>query len=69
VVGHCSDFIEHPERIADRLVTYGRLVGRENIMAGTDCGLGTRVGHRAIALPKFQALVEGAQLASKRLRS
>jgi 5-methyltetrahydropteroyltriglutamate--homocysteine methyltransferase len=67
VVGHCSDFIEHPELIADRLVTYGRLVGRENLMAGTDCGLGTRVGHATIAWAKFQALAEGARLASRRL--
>jgi 5-methyltetrahydropteroyltriglutamate--homocysteine methyltransferase len=69
VVGRCSDFIEHPELIAERLVTYGQLVGRENIMAGTDCGLGTRVGHGAVALAKFQALAEGARLASKRLWS
>jgi 5-methyltetrahydropteroyltriglutamate--homocysteine methyltransferase len=69
VVGHCSDFIEHPELIAERLVTYGRLVGRENIMGGTDCGLGTRVGHGAIAWAKFQALAEGARLASQRLWS
>jgi 5-methyltetrahydropteroyltriglutamate--homocysteine methyltransferase len=67
VVGHCSDFIEHPELIAERLVTYGRLVGRENIVAGTDCGLGTRVGHAAIAFAKFQAMAEGARLASQRL--
>jgi 5-methyltetrahydropteroyltriglutamate--homocysteine methyltransferase len=69
VVGHCSDFIEHPELVAERLVTYARLVGRENIMAGTDCGLGTRVGHGAIAFAKFQALAEGARMASKRLWS
>ncbi len=67
VVGHCSDFIEHHELIAERLVTYGRLVGRENIVAGTDCGLGTRVGHAAIAFAKFQAMAEGARLASQRL--
>ncbi len=66
VVGHCSDFIEHPELIAERLVTYGRLAGRENIMAGTDCGLGTRVGHGAIALAKFQAMAEGARQAAGR---
>jgi 5-methyltetrahydropteroyltriglutamate--homocysteine methyltransferase len=69
VVGHCSAFIEHPELIAERLVTYARLVGRESIMAGTNCGLGTRVGHGAIAWAKFQALAEGARLASQRLWS
>ncbi len=41
------DFIEHPELIAERLVRYAKLVGRENVIAGTDCGLGPRVGHPA----------------------
>jgi 5-methyltetrahydropteroyltriglutamate--homocysteine methyltransferase len=67
VVGHCSDFIEHPELVAQRLVRYARLVGRDNVMAGTDCGLGTRVGHPKIAWAKFQTLVQGAQLATKQL--
>src|SRR5262249_19804823 len=48
VVSHCCDFIEHPELVAERLVRYARLVGRENVIAGTDCGLGTRVGHPSI---------------------
>ena len=43
------------------------LVGREQVIAGTDCGLGTRVGHAKIAWAKFQALTEGAQLATQRL--
>jgi 5-methyltetrahydropteroyltriglutamate--homocysteine methyltransferase len=60
VVGHASDFIEHPELIAERLVRYARLVGRENVIAGTDCGLGTRVGHPKIAWAKFIAMAEGA---------
>ena len=67
VVGHCTDFIEHPELVAERLVRYARLVGRENVMAGTDCGLGPRVGHAKIAWAKLEALVEGARLASKEL--
>ena len=67
VVGHCSDFIEHPELVAERLVQYARLVGRENVIAGTDCGLGTRVGHPTIAWAKFQAMAEGARLATKQL--
>jgi len=66
VVGHFSDFIEAPELIADRLVRYARLVGRENIVAGTDCGL-RRVGHPEIAWAKFRAMVEGARLATKQL--
>ena len=67
VVGHASDFIEHPELIAERLVRYARLVGRENVIAGTDCGLGTRVGHPKIAWAKFIAMAEGARLATTRL--
>ena len=67
VVGHYSDFIEHPELVAERLVKYAKLVGRENVVAGTDCGLGTRVGHPTIAWAKFEALAEGARLATKQL--
>jgi 5-methyltetrahydropteroyltriglutamate--homocysteine methyltransferase len=67
VTGHHSDFIEHPQSIADRLVRYAKLVGRENVIAGTDCGLGTRVGHPKIAWAKFQAMAEGARLATERL--
>jgi len=67
VVGHATDFIEHPELVAERLITYANLVGREHVIAGTDCGLGTRVGHPKIAWAKFQALTEGAQLATKHL--
>src|SRR4029077_14041751 len=61
VVGHCSDFIEHPDLVAERLVRYARLVGRENVLAGTDCGLGTRVGHPSICWAKLEALAEGAR--------
>lgn len=67
VVGHASDFIEHPELVAERLLKYAGLVGRENVIAGTDCGLGTRVGHPKIAWVKFQAMAEGARLASREL--
>jgi 5-methyltetrahydropteroyltriglutamate--homocysteine methyltransferase len=67
LVGHYSDFIEHPELVAERLVRYAKLVGRENVMAGTDGGLGPRVGHPTIAWAKLQAMVEGARLATKRL--
>jgi 5-methyltetrahydropteroyltriglutamate--homocysteine methyltransferase len=67
VVGHASDFIEHPELVAERLVKYARLVGRENVIAGTDCGLGPRVGHPKISWAKFQAMAEGARLATKQL--
>lgn len=67
VVGHCTDFIEHPELVAERLVRYANLVGRENVMGGTDCGLGPRVGHAKIAWAKLEALAKGARLASKEL--
>jgi len=65
VVGHCTDFIEHPDLVAERLVRYARLVGRENVLAGTDCGIGTRVGHPAICWAKFDALAEGARRATE----
>jgi 5-methyltetrahydropteroyltriglutamate--homocysteine methyltransferase len=65
VVGHCTDFIEHPDLVAERLVRYARLVGRENVLAGTDCGLGTRVGHPSICWAKFEAMAEGARRATK----
>jgi 5-methyltetrahydropteroyltriglutamate--homocysteine methyltransferase len=65
VVGHCSDFIEHPDLVAQRLVRYARLVGRENVLAGTDCGLGTRVGHPSICWAKFAAMAEGAKRATR----
>ena len=67
VVGHCTDFIEHPDLVAERLVRYAKLVGRENVLAGTDCGLGTRVGHPSICWAKFEAMAEGARRATKML--
>jgi 5-methyltetrahydropteroyltriglutamate--homocysteine methyltransferase len=51
--------------VAERLVRYANLVGRENVLAGTDCGLGTRVGHPSIFWAKFGAMVEGARRATK----
>jgi len=67
VVGHATDIVEHPQAIADRLVRYARIVGRENVMAGTDCGLGPRVGDPQIVWAKFEAMAEGARLATKAL--
>jgi 5-methyltetrahydropteroyltriglutamate--homocysteine methyltransferase len=67
VVGHCCDFIEHPELVAQRLTRYAKLLGRENVMGGTDCGLGPRVGSPEIAWAKLEALAQGARLASKQL--
>src|SRR5438445_12340770 len=67
VVGHDSDTIEHPELVAERICNYASVVGRDNVIAGTDCGFGTGRVHPAIAQLKFQTLVEGARLASQRL--
>jgi len=64
VVGHVTDYIEPPELVAERLITCATLVGREQMIAETDCGLGTRVSHPKIAWAKFQALADGAQLAT-----
>lgn len=66
VVSHATNVLEHSEVVADRLVRYASLVGRENVIAGTDCGLGGRV-HPQIAWAKLRALREGADLASKQL--
>ena len=66
VVGHSTNLIEHPELVAERIQRFAGCVGRENVLAGTDCGLGGRV-HAEIAWAKLGALVEGARLASKAL--
>jgi 5-methyltetrahydropteroyltriglutamate--homocysteine methyltransferase len=67
VIGHYSDFIEHPRAIADRLIRYAKIVGRENVIAGSDCGVGSRVGHPQVGWAKFQAMAEGARIASGEL--
>ncbi|MBK8742015.1 MAG: cobalamin-independent methionine synthase II family protein [Betaproteobacteria bacterium] len=65
-----SNFIEHPELIAQRIGRYANLVGRENVMAGSDCGYGTWVGQSAVdpdvVWAKLAALAEGARIASRR---
>jgi 5-methyltetrahydropteroyltriglutamate--homocysteine methyltransferase len=66
VVSHATNVVEHPELVADRIVRFANLVGRERTIAGTDCGLGHRV-HPQIAWAKLKALSEGAALASKAL--
>ena len=66
VVSHATNLIEHPELVADRLVRFAEGVGRENVIAATDCGLGGRV-HPQIAWAKLEALAQGAELASRRL--
>jgi 5-methyltetrahydropteroyltriglutamate--homocysteine methyltransferase len=66
VVSHATNVLEHPELVADRIVRLAKLVGRENVIASTDCGLGGRV-HPQIAWAKLGALAEGARLATNEL--
>ena len=66
VVSHATNVVEHPELVTDRIMQYAQLVGRENVIAGTDCGLGGRI-HPSLAWAKLQVLVEGAALASRQL--
>ncbi len=66
IVTHSTNVVEHPELVAERIVRFAEVVGRENVVASTDCGLGGRV-HPQIAWAKLQALAEGAELASRKL--
>jgi 5-methyltetrahydropteroyltriglutamate--homocysteine methyltransferase len=66
VVTHSTDVVEHPEVVSQRIQNYARIVGRENVIAGADCGFGGR-SHPQIAWAKLRALVEGAALASRAL--
>ena len=72
VITHSSVLVEHPELVAERLVRLAGLVGRENVIAGGDCGFGTQASatpevHPTIVWAKFQSMVEGARIASSRL--
>jgi 5-methyltetrahydropteroyltriglutamate--homocysteine methyltransferase len=74
LIGHATNYVEHPELIADYIVKYAGLVGRENVIAGADCGFSSRASyapevHPTVVWPKFRALAEGAALASKQLYS
>jgi 5-methyltetrahydropteroyltriglutamate--homocysteine methyltransferase len=69
---HASNIVEHPELIAERLVRFAERVGRDNVVAGTDCGFSSQACYRTEVHPsvvwaKFQALSEGARIASRRL--
>ena len=72
VIDSLTTFVEHPELVAQRIVQYANIVGRENVIAGTDCGFGTgatvnpRV-HPEVVLAKFRTMAEGARIASKQL--
>jgi 5-methyltetrahydropteroyltriglutamate--homocysteine methyltransferase len=71
VIDSTSNFVEHPELVADRIRQYAGAVGRENVIAGVDCGFGTFAGRvqvdSKIGWIKLASLAEGARLASKRL--
>jgi 5-methyltetrahydropteroyltriglutamate--homocysteine methyltransferase len=72
VITHASNIVEHPELIAERIVRYAKLVGRENVIAGADCGFSSQATynpevHPTVMWAKFQAMAEGARLATKQL--
>jgi 5-methyltetrahydropteroyltriglutamate--homocysteine methyltransferase len=66
VISHCTPVVEHPELVAQRILRFAQIVGRERVMAGTDCGLGIRT-HPQVALAKLKSIAEGASIASQRL--
>jgi 5-methyltetrahydropteroyltriglutamate--homocysteine methyltransferase len=72
VITHASNIVEHPELIAERIIRYARLVGRENVMAGADCGFSSQATyqpevHPKVVWAKFEAMAEGARLATEQL--
>ena len=66
VVSHATNVVEHPELVAERILRFAKLVGRENVIAGTDCGLGGRL-HCQLVWAKLRSLSEGAGVATKEL--
>ena len=72
LLGHANNYVEHPELIAEYICNYAGIVGRENVIAGTDCGFSSRATyapevHPTVVWPKFKALAEGARIASAKL--
>ncbi|MBV9597046.1 MAG: hypothetical protein JOZ87_09280 [Chloroflexi bacterium] len=72
MVDSVTTFVEHPDLVAQRILQYARIVGRENVIAAPDCGFGTFTAwasrvHPEIMWAKFRSLVEGARIASSRL--
>jgi len=72
VVAHASNIVEHPQWIAERILRFAKLVGRENVMAGSDCGFSSQATyktevHPTVVWAKFKAMREGADIASKEL--
>lgn len=72
VITHCSNIVEHPELVAERITNYAKLVGRENVIGGGDCGFSSQATftpeiHPTVVWAKFRAMTEGAQLATQKL--
>ena len=71
VISHSTVLVEHPELVAERIQKFAGIVGRENVIAGADCGFATFAGseeiHPSVVWAKFRALVEGARLATTEL--
>jgi 5-methyltetrahydropteroyltriglutamate--homocysteine methyltransferase len=71
VISHSTVLVEHPELVAERICRFAKVVGRENVIAGADCGFATFAGskevHPSIVWEKFRSLIEGARIASKQL--
>ena len=72
LLGHANNYVEHPELIAEYICNYASIVGKENVIAGADCGFSSRASyapevHPTVVWPKFKALAEGAAIASKKL--
>src|SRR5580693_143312 len=66
IQSHATNVVEHPDLVAQRILRFTKSVGRERVIAATDCGLGGRV-HPMVAWAKLEALAQGAALASKQL--
>jgi len=72
LLGHANNYVEHPELIAEFICNYASVVGKDNVIAGADCGFSSRASyapevHPTVVWPKFKALAEGAEIASKKL--
>ncbi len=72
LIGHATNYVEHPELVADQIELYAGIVGRENVIAGADCGFSSRASfapevHPTVVWEKFRALAQGARIASERL--
>jgi 5-methyltetrahydropteroyltriglutamate--homocysteine methyltransferase len=71
VIASCSNYVEHPTLVSQRILRYANLLGRERVIAGTDCGFGTFAGFGPVYPPfcwmKLRSLAEGARLASEKL--